>query len=150
MECFECAQSAIPEAADLADEEIELQEHVKRIHLHVPADLCWDWEDFQGSTEEHPVHIAVWREPSGRSRQERLEPGEIPLLERLQQGVRIASLFDSLPDPEPSEEEITRWFAKWQGHGWLGVRGKHGKQELGPDGAWEGMDRMGSQAVAMD
>ncbi|RYD17296.1 MAG: DUF2063 domain-containing protein, partial [Verrucomicrobiaceae bacterium] len=37
MECFESAESAIPGGDDLADAVIELQEHVKLLHLPVPA-----------------------------------------------------------------------------------------------------------------
>lgn len=152
MECFESAQGALPEAEDLADAVIELQEHVQLLHLPVPADLCWEWEDFSpaSSTKNQPTDVAVWREPSGRSRQERIEAAELPLLVRLKQGIRLAELFDSLPDPAPDEEQITRWFAKWHGHRWLGVQGKQGKQELDPNGGWEGMDRMSSQAVSME
>lgn len=149
MECFESAQGALPEADDLANAVIELQEHVKLLHLPVPADLCWEWAEFS-PIEPQPVDIAVWREPSGRSRQERLDPAEVPLLVRLKQGTRLDTLFDSLPEPTPTEEEVTRWFGKWHGHRWLGVQGRQGKQELDPAGGWEGMDRMSSQAVAME
>lgn len=150
MECFECAQAAKPEADDLTDGIIELQEHVKILHLPVPADLCWDWQDFNEITEPQTVHLAVWREPSGRSRHERLETKEVPLLVRLKSGVKLDELFASLPEPAPSEDEITRWFAKWHGYQWLAVRGKEGKQELDTTGGWDGMDRMSSQAVAME
>jgi len=150
MECFECAQGARPEAEDLADGIIELQEHVKPLHLPVPADLCWDWQHFNEATKPQAVYLAVWREPSGRSRQERLEAAEFPLLLRLKDGVKLDELFASLPEPVPSEEEITRWFAKWHGYQWLAVRGKEGKQELDSSGGWLGMDRMSSQAVAME
>lgn len=152
MECFESAQGALPEADDLANSVIELQEHVKLLHLPVPADLCWEWPDFcpASSLEPQPVDVAVWREPSGRSRQERIEAAEVPLLVRLKQGIRLAELFESLPEPAPTEEQITRWFAKWHGHRWLGVQGRQGKQELDPAGGWEGMDRMSSQAVSME
>lgn len=152
MECFESAQGALPEADDLADAVIELQEHVQLLHLPVPADLCWEWPDFSpaSSLELQAVDVAVWREPSGRSRQERIEAAEMPLLVRLKMGIRLDALFASLPEPVPTEEEITHWFAKWHGHRWLGVQGKQGKQELDPTGGWEGMDRMSSQAVSME
>jgi hypothetical protein len=149
MECFECAQGALPDADDLDNAVIELQEHVQLLHLTVPADLCWEWQEFIISAEAHPVHIAVWREPSGRSRQERLETAEVPLLVRLKDGVRLDELFASLPEPAPSEEQVSRWFAKWHTYRWLGVRGKEGKQELDPSAGWHGMDRMSSQAVQM-
>jgi len=152
MECFESAQGALPEADDLANAVIELQEHVQLLHLPAPADLCWKWPDFYpaSSLEPQRVDVAVWREPSGRSRQERIEAAEVPLLVRLKQGIRLGELFDSLPEPAPTEEQITRWFAKWHGHRWLGVQGRQGKQELDPTGGWEGMDRMSSQAVSME
>jgi hypothetical protein len=150
MECFECAQGALPEADDLEKAEIELQEHVQLLHLPVPADLCWEWQEFNPSAEAHQVHLAVWREPSGRSRHERLETAEVPLLVRLKEGVRLGELFAALPEPTPSEEQVSRWFAKWHAYRWLGVRGKEGKQELDTTGGWQGMDRMSSQAVAME
>ena len=152
MECFEAAQAALPEADDLANSVIELQKHVKLLHLPVPADLCWEWADFSpaSSLEPKTVDVAVWREPSGRSRQERIDVAEVPLLARLKQGLRLDDLFESLPEPAPTEEEITRWFAKWHGHRWLGVQGRQGQQELDPTGGWEGMDRMSSQAVSME
>jgi hypothetical protein len=152
MECFESAQGALPEAQDLANEVIELQEHVKLLHLPVPADLCWDWSDFStGSASElGAVDVAVWREPSGRSRHERVAASEVSLLIRLKSGIRLDALFESLPEPSPTEEEITLWFAKWHGHRWLGVQGKQGKQELDPTGGWDGLDRMSSQAVSME
>jgi hypothetical protein len=151
MKCFECAQSALPEAEDLAESVIELQEHVQLLRLPYPADLCWDWPDLTpaAATAPEEIHVAVWREPSGRSRQERLEASEVPLLEKLQHGIRLDALFDELPDPAPSEDDITRWFAKWQGYRWLGVRGKEGAQELDRGIGWEGMDRMSSQAMSM-
>ncbi len=152
MKCFECGQSALPEPEDLADSVIELQEHVQLLRLPYPADLCWEWPDFEPAASINPefVHVAVWREPSGRSRQERVEAAELPLLSKLREGIRLDALFDELPDPGPSEDDITRWFAKWQGHRWLGVRGKEGTQELDRGIGWEGMDRMSSQAVAME
>lgn len=151
MECFESAQGALPEAEDLAESVLELQEHVKLLHLPVPADSCWDWEDFSPALAQDTqiVDIAVWREPSGRNRKERIEAAEVPLLLRLKQGIRLGELFDSLPEPIPTEEEITLWFAKWCSHRWLGVQGKQGRQELDRTGGWEGMDRMSSQAVSM-
>ncbi len=152
MKCFECGQSALPEAEDLAGSVIELQEHVQLLRLPYPADLCWEWPDFDPAEAVAPevIHVAVWREPSGRSRQERLEAAEVPLLSRLLEGIRLDELFDELPEPTPSEDDITRWFAKWQGHRWLGVRGKEGEQELDRGIGWEGMDRMSSQAIAME
>jgi len=151
MKCFECAQSALPEPEDLADSVIELQEHVQLLGLPYPADLCWQWTDFEPAAAMAPqlVHIAVWREPSGRSRMERLEAGEVPLLWMLQPGIRLDVMFDQLPEPAPSEDDVTRWFAKWQGYRWLGVRGREGSQELDRGIGWEGMDRMSSQAVSM-
>lgn len=152
MECFESAQGALPEADDLEHEVIELQEHVRLLQLPVPADLCWAWPDFSPAFSQVPqaIDLAVWREPSGRSRLERIEAAELPLLVGLKQGIRLDALFDTLPQPAPTEEEIGRWFAKWHGHRWLGVRGRQGKQELDRSGGWEGMDRMSSQAVAME
>lgn len=152
MECFESAQSAFPDADDFLNSIIELQDDVKLLHLPVPADLCWEWEDFSpaDSLDPQPVDVAVWREASGRSRQERVEAAEVPLLVRLKQGILLSDLFDSLPEPVPSEQDVSRWFAKWHGHRWLGVRGKPGKDELDLTGGWEGMDRMSSQAVSME
>lgn len=150
MECFECAQGAQPDTDDMENGVIELQEHVKLLQLPVPADLCWDWQEFSTTPDPHPVWVVVWRESSGRSRHERIEAAEAPLLSRMSQGVRLDELFASLPDPAPTEEQITRWFAKWQGYGWLGVQGRTGVQELDPAAGWEGVDRMSSQAVVME
>ena len=151
MECFESAQSALPSPDDLSNGVIELQDHVKLLRLPVPADLCRDWPEFSppASTDGMPVHIAVWREPSGRSRQERVSMNEAPLLLRLRDGIRLDELFDLLPEPAPSEEEITAMFSKWQTYRWLGVKGRSADLALDPGGGWEGMDRMSSQAVPM-
>ncbi len=152
MECFEAAQSALPVEDDLTEGVIELQNYVKLLKLPVEADLCWEWPDFSSASALEPqaIDVAVWREASGRSRYERIEAEEVPLLVRLQNGIRLDDLFNSLPDPAPSEEQITRWFGKWHSHRWLGVQGQEGKEELDPNGSWEGMDRMSSQAVSMD
>ncbi len=152
MEVFETAQGAVPELDDLQNAVINLQEHVLLLQLTVPADLCWNWTDFEpaASIPRVMVHIAVWRDPSGRSQHERLDPSELPLLVRLRDGMRLAELFDSLPDPAPSEEKVSTWFAKWHGHRWLGVRGREGELELDTAAGWDGMDRMSSQAVRMD
>ena len=152
MEVFEAAQGAIPEPEDLQNEVIDLQEHVILLHLAVPADLCWTWPDFASaaSSTREEIDLAVWRDPSGRIRHERLDPAEIPLLARPRQGTRLADLFEDLPPPSPSEEQVGAWFAKWHGHRWLGVRGREGKQELDTSAGWDGMDRMSSQAVRME
>lgn len=152
MEVFEAAQGAVPEPEDLHNEVIDLQEHVLLLQLAVPADRCWDWPDFEPaiSTPREKVHVAVWRDPSGRSQHERLDPSEVPLLVRFREGIRLADLFEVLPNPAPSEEQVSTWFSKWHGHRWLGVRGREGELELDPAAGWEGMDRMSSQAVRMD
>lgn len=152
MLVFEGAQGALPDAADLADAILELQDHVVLLRLPVPADLCHGWDDFSPAVDvaEEEIHLAVWREPSGRSCHERIEPGEGTLLERLAEGTTLDDLFDTLPEPAPGEDDIARWFAKWQSRRWLAVRGKAGTEELDLAAGWAGMDRMSSQAVAMD
>lgn len=152
MEVFEAAQGAVPEPLDLQNEVIDLQEHVVLLHLPVPADRCWDWVDFMpaASTPRGETDLAVWREPTGQIRHERLDPPEVPLLVRLRGGIRLADLFENLPDPAPSEEQVSGWFAKWHGHRWLAVRGREGGLELDPSARWDGMDRMSSQAVRME
>jgi hypothetical protein len=152
MVVFEAAQGAVPEPVDLQNEEIDLQEHLVLLHLPVPADLCWDWPDFTpaATTPRGETDLAVWRDPSGQIRHERLDPAEVPLLARLRGGIRLADLFENLPPPSPSEEQVGAWFAKWHGHRWLGVRGREGELELDTSAGWDGMDRMSSQAVRMD
>jgi hypothetical protein len=152
MESFEALQSAVPEPDDLQAGVIELQHHVRLLRLPVPADFCREWPDFSAAAdcEIQEVWIAVWRELSGRSLQVRVDPAEAVILQKLQTGIKLAVLFDELPDPQPSAGDITRWFAAWQSHGWLGVQGIQGKDELDASIGWQGLDRMSSQAVRME
>ena len=152
MESFEGLQSAIPEPNDLLESIIELQQHVCLIHLSVAADLCNNWENFTPALTMPPeeIWIAVWRQSNGQSRQERIENKEASMLAQLQKGVNLGEFFESLPEPQPSPEEITSWFFRWQSNGWLGVKGVQGVDQLDKDATWEGLDRMGSQAFPMN
>lgn len=151
MECFESAQSAIPQPADLQSAIIELQDYVKILHLPVPADLAWEWETFPSAAvlPSGDIQVAVWRGTRGHSHHERLDPVETILLEKLQSGITLADLFESLPEPTPSADDITHFFAKWQNHRWLGVRGQPADHELDANTDWHGIDRMSSQTLSL-
>jgi hypothetical protein len=149
MEIFEAAgREPLPPEA-LATAEIELQPHVRLIDLPVPADLCMKWDTFT-PCEETPTFIAVWRGPKG-AHLNRLDSVEFELLRRMQKGGHLHELFAEPVDPEPSPEEVQEWFGDWQSRGWITARGSvviELAAQAGED--WSGVDKMGSQAVAME
>lgn len=149
MEVFE-AEEREPLAADqLGSAELELQPHVRLIGIPVAADRCMSAAKFE-PTDETTTHVAVWRGPKG-AHQVRLEPTEFILLERLRKGGKLADLFAEPVQPEPAPEEVHQWFSDWQSRGWITTRGSE-VIEIKARGEedWSGVDKMGSQAVAMD
>ena len=150
MEVYEAPEREPLPPEKLATDVLELQPHVRLMRFPVPADHCADWEQFTPG-EETPAFIAVWRGPHGGSLQARLDPVEFELLERLQRGGRLHELFAEPVEPEPTEEEVRHWFATWQSRGWITAQGSE-VIELGAqtDGDWSGIDKMGSQARAME
>ncbi len=149
MEVFEAAEREPLPPEKLAEEEIELQPHLRLLALPVPADLCMKREAFDPMTEE-PAWIAVWRGPQG-AHVNRLEEAEYRLLLRLREGGRLGDLFAEPMDPEPAPEDVQRWFGEWQGRGWITARGSAVIELAARAGEdWSGVDKMGSQAVAME
>ncbi len=149
MEVFEAAEREPLPPDRLATEELELQPHVRLIRTEIPAHLCMRWKTFT-PVEEALSHVAVWRGPGG-AHQVTLDPVEFVLLERLRNGGRLEDLFADPVQPEPTPEEVHRWFADWQSRGWITVRGSEVIEltaKAGDD--WSGVDKMGSQAVAME
>lgn len=149
METFEAAEREPLAPEKLANEEIELQPYVRLLALPVPADLCARWETFAPG-EETPIWLAVWRGPQG-AHVTRLEAAAFELLCRLQKGGHLDELFSETAEPEPAPEEVQRWFSEWQSRGWITSR-RSAVVELaaraGED--WSRVDKMGSQAVAME
>jgi hypothetical protein len=149
MEIFEAAEREPLTPDRLAKEELELQPHVRLIDIPVPADLCLTWKTFTPGDEER-THVAVWRGPKG-AHQIRLDPVEFTLLQRLRKGGRLDELFAEPIEPEPTPEEVQGWFSGWQSRGWITVRGSHVIELPARNGEdWIGVDKMGSQAVAME
>lgn len=149
MEVFEAAEREPLPPDRLATEELELQPHVKLITMPVPAHLCMTWKTFTPG-EEIPAHVAIWRGSKG-AHQVLLEPVEFILLERLRNGSRLETLFEEPVNPEPSPEDVHRWFAEWQSRGWITVQGSEVIDiKTRPEDDWSGVDKMGSQAVAME
>ncbi|QJE97041.1 DNA-binding domain-containing protein [Luteolibacter luteus] len=149
MEIFEASEREPLPAEYLATEEIELQPHVKLVEMPVPADLCMKWDSFTPA-EDETTYIAVWRGPKG-AHLNRLGPVEFELLRRMQKGGRLHELFAEPVEPEPSPEEVQEWFGDWQARGWITARGSAVIElaaQAGED--WSGVDKMGSQARAME
>lgn len=149
MEVYEAAEREPLPPETLATEALELQPHVRLIAMPVPADLCRHWESFTPG-EETATYLAVWRAEQGvHSR--RLEPVEFELLSRLKKGGHLEEIFAEPVEPEPTPEEVQEWFTDWQSRGWITARGSE-VIELKPreNEDWSGVDKMGSQAVAME
>ncbi len=149
MEVFEAAEREPLPPDRLASEELELQPHVRLIEMPVPADECMGSSTFEPGGAA-VTRVAVWRGPKG-AHQVRLDAAEFVLLQRLRNGGRLEELFTEPVEPEPTPEEVRQWFADWQSRGWITVRGSEVielKAEADED--WSGVDKMGSQAVAME
>lgn len=156
MEIYEAAEWEVVPPERFMDAELTLQPHVTLLELPVPADLCADWEEFSPD-DESPVHLAVWRGDSNDHAQCRLDEIEFELLKRLRRRGRLADLFAEPTVREPTSEEVARWFAAWQSRRWIAIAPA---EEVGDfravvrrqrrDIDWSGVDKMGSQARAME
>lgn len=156
MEIYEAAEWEPVTPERFMDAELTLQPHVKLLHLAVPADLCAEWDGFTPD-DESPVFLAVWRGEAGGAAQCRLDATEFELLMRLRKGGRLAELFAEPTDREPTPEEVSAWFTTWQGRRWIalapeaesgGIAAVVRRRERDMD--WSGVDKMGSQARAME
>ncbi|RYD44441.1 MAG: hypothetical protein EOP85_09465 [Verrucomicrobiaceae bacterium] len=129
---------------------------MRLLELPVEADLCKDWDTFAPENEV-PTYLAVWRAENGGSARVRLDPVEFVLLARLRTGGTLSDLFTEPTDREPTPEEVSQWFANWQARRWIArpptveagdfavVRHRETK-----DIDWDRIDKMGSQARAME
>ncbi|MEO5713976.1 MAG: DNA-binding domain-containing protein [Luteolibacter sp.] len=156
MEVYEAAEWEPVPPERFMDAELSLQPHVKLLALPVPADLCAEWDGFFPD-DESPVFLAVWRGESGGAAQCRLDSTEFELLKRLRKGGRLAELFAESIDREPTPEEVSAWFAAWQSRRWIALAPDAEGGEVGAvvrrrerDMDWSGVDKMGSQARAME
>lgn len=156
MEIFEAADWECVAPEKLVTAELALQPHVKLLALAVPADLSESWQAFTPQ-EENPVWVAVWRGENRGRLQCRLDPIEFELLKRLQRGGKLESLFAEPTDREPAPEEISTWFANWQLRGWIAEVPSAELLDFPPASKrcegpvdWHGVDKMGSQAMAME
>jgi hypothetical protein len=148
METFEATEREALPPERIASEVLELQPHVRLIEVPVPADLCYTWKSFE-PCEEETTRVAVWRGAKGAHMQ-RLGPLEFVLLERLKEGRSLEELFAEPVEPEPSPAEVQQWFAEWQSRGWITARGSEVIELVPQDDDWSGVDKMGSQARAME
>jgi hypothetical protein len=149
MEAFEAAEREPLPPERLANEALELQPHVRLIEMPVPADLCQTWEAFT-SVEETTTRVAVWRGPKGAHMQ-RLDAVEFVLLHRLKAGGTLERIFAEPVEPEPTTDEVRQWFSEWQSRGWITARGSEVIELVTKaDDDWSGVDKMGSQARAME
>ena len=156
MEIYEAAEWTAVLPGEFGTAALGLQPHVILLDLAVPADLCRGSLAFPPS-EEMPVRMAVWRGNLGAACQCRLDPVEFVLLQRLREGGTLASLFAQPTEREPLPEEVSEWFANWQGRGWIGAPPDAGREDFPVvrhagmrDADWSRVDKMGSQARAMD
>ncbi len=156
MEVFERSEYRPILPTELASEELILQPHVVRLCLPAPADECEDWEGLEAvEIPDEPTLLAVWRTAERLPQHVRLRPVENVLLDRLAAGGTLESLFSEPVEPEPSDAEVAAWFAGWQDRGWIAVK-PAGAEEVefvrgvDADSLGDGVDKMGSQARAMD
>ena len=157
MASYEAAEWPRVAPEKLAVAELVLQPHVVLLDLPVQADECATWEEFTPD-EELPVCLAVWRGPSGSTVHCRLDPVEYELLARLRQGGTLASLFNEPTEREPLPDEVARWFADWQSRGWIAMEPAAAESgafavvghRADGDVDWSRIDKMGSQARAME
>ncbi|RYD20406.1 MAG: DUF2063 domain-containing protein [Verrucomicrobiaceae bacterium] len=156
MEIYEAAEWDPVPPDQLATATLGLQPHVRLLALPVEADLCSDWETFSPESET-PVHLAVWRADNGGRVRCRLDAVEFTLLSRLRDGTTLADLFCEPTEREPEPEEVSQWFSNWQTRRWIvlpptaeagdyAVVKKHEMKDID----WDRIDKMGSQARAME
>ncbi len=149
MEAFEAAEREPLPPERLANETLELQPHVRLIEMPVPADLCQTWDAFTPG-EEVITRVAVWRGAKGAHMQ-RLDAVEFVLLQRLKTGGTLEDIFAEPVEPEPTTDEVQQWFSEWQSRGWITMRGSEVIELVTQaDDDWSGVDKMGSQARAME
>ena len=156
MEIFEAAEWEPVTPEQFATADLGLQPHVILLNLPVPADGCADLEEFSPEAET-PIHLAIWRGENGGAARCRLSPIEFVLLGRLRKGGTLASLFDEPTDQDPTPEEVSTWFANWQCRRWIALAPTMEKENfavvryrVAGDIDWSGVDKMGSQARAME
>jgi len=156
MEIYEAAEWEPVPPERFMDAELALQPHVILLDLPVPADRCAEWEDFSPD-DETPVYLAIWRGESGAHSQCPLEGIEFELLKRLRKRGLLESLFAEPTEHEPSPDEVARWFASWQQRKWIALSPTADVEEFPTpvrrrerDNDWSGVDKMGSQARAME
>lgn len=150
MEVFEAAERTPLTPDRLAEAALELQPHVRLLELPVPADLCRTWEAFTPGENDETTRVAVWRGDHGAHMQ-RLDAVEFILLQRLRAGGTLPDLFAEPVEPEPTPDEVRQWFSEWQSRGWITERGSEVIELAAQaDDDWSGIDKMGSQARAME
>lgn len=156
LEIFEAADWPVVEADQLTVARLALQPHVKLMELPVAADVCEGWERFEPGGEG-PVWLAVWRGENRGKLMCRLDEVEHELLKRLEKGGRLEELFAEPASREPEPEEISGWFANWQARRWIAVKPEGDVVDFTPPAKrvmealdFSGVDKMGSQAMAME
>ena len=156
MEIYEAAEWEPVLPDQLATATLHLQPHVRLLPLPVEADLCNGWETFSPENEV-PIYLAVWRTEKGGAARCRLDPVEFTLLSRLREGRTLTDLFAEPADPEPAPEEVSQWFANWQTRRWIAVPPDEQAGDFAvvkplgmKDIDWDRIDKMGSQARAME
>jgi len=156
MEVYEAAEWETATPENLSTAILGLQPHVILLDLPVPADLCETWEAFE-PTEPSQTHMAVWRGEHGGGSKCRVDRIEFELLKRLKRGGSLASLFDEPCDEEPTANEVSEWFSNWQKRGWIAIPSPEDAENYPVvhqrglrDIDWNRIDKMGSQARAMD
>ncbi|MES2660837.1 MAG: DNA-binding domain-containing protein [Verrucomicrobiota bacterium] len=156
MEVYEAAEWQPVTPEQFATEELGLQPHVILLDLPVAADLCAEWTAFTPGAED-PVRLAVWRGDGGGVVQCRIDPLEFVLLSRLRKRGTLASLFAEPTDREPTPDEVSGWFANWQARRWIALAPTGETEDFAVvphrevrEIDWSGIDKMGSQARAME
>ncbi len=156
MEIYEAAEWQPVPPDQIATATLGLQPHVRLLAFPVEVDLCGDWETFSPETET-PVHLAVWRADNGGRARCRLDAVEFTLLSRLRDRSTLVNLFAEPTGREPSPEEVSQWFATWQHRGWIALPPDEEASDFAvvkpremKDIDWERIDKMGSQARAME
>jgi hypothetical protein len=156
MEIYEAAEWETVPPDQLASATLGLQPHVRLLTLPVEADLCEDWDSFSPEAAT-PVYLAIWRGENGGALRCRLDPVEFELLSRLRAQVTLAGLFAEPTEREPKPEEVSSWFANWQSRHWIALppaadAGDFAVVTHRParDADWSRIDKMGSQARAME
>lgn len=156
MEVFERSEYRPILPSELASDELILQPHVVRLCLPAPAGGCLAWEHLVArAIPNTPTHLTVRRTADRLPEHARLNPVENVLLDRLAAGGTLESIFSEPVEPKPAQEEAAVWFSGWQERGWTALK-PAGADEVefvrgvDADSLGDGVDKMGSQARAMD